>query len=256
MFKHAIVRVPGPDFAQGLTTVNLGIPDYQNALRQHGSYCEALRACGLSVTVLDTDPYHPDSTFVEDTAVLTERGGILSRPGAKSREGEVASMGVALRKFFPNMHSIEPPGTLDGGDICEAGNHFFLGISHRTNEEGARQLAAYLGEQGYTSAVIDVRAISGILHLKSGISYLGDNTLVLIPELVDDPLFRGYERMQVAPEESYAANCVRVNDRVLVPAGYPLLTAELKARGFRPLQLEMSEFHKMDGGLSCLSLRF
>lgn len=256
MFKHAIVRVPGPDFAQGLTTVDLGAPDYQEVLRQHGSYCEALRACGLTVTTLDTDPYHPDSTFVEDTAVLTERGGILTRPGAKSRAGEVASMGQALRTFLPNMHSIEPPGTLDGGDICEAENHFFLGLSHRTNEEGARQLAAYLGKQGYTSAVIDVRAISSILHLKSGISYIGDNTLVLIAQLVDDPRFQGYQRIQVAPEESYAANCVRVNDRVLVPAGYPLLTAELNARGFRPLQLEMSEFQKMDGGLSCLSLRF
>lgn len=256
MFKHAIVRVPGPDFARGLTTVDLGAPDYQETLRQHGSYCEALRACGLTVTVLDTDPYHPDSTFVEDTAVVTERGAILTRPGAKSRAGEVASVGVALRTFFPNMHAIEPPGALDGGDICEAGNHYFLGLSHRTNEEGARQLAAYLNAQGYTSSVIDVRAISGILHLKSGISYLGDNTLVLIAELVDDPLFQGYERIQVAPEESYAANCVRVNARVLAPAGYPLLTAELNARGFEPLELEMSEFQKMDGGLSCLSLRF
>ena len=107
------------------------------------------------------------------------------------------------------------------------------------------QMAAYLGEQGYTFTVVDVRGLSSILHLKSGISYLGDNTLVLIEQLVDDPLFQGYERIQVAPQESYAANCVRVNDRVLVPAGYPLLTAALEARGLQPLQLEMSEFQKM-----------
>ncbi len=256
MFKHAIVRVPGPDFAQGLTTVDLGAPNYQEALRQHGSYCEALQACGLTVTVLDTDPDHPDATFVEDTAVLTERGAILTRPGAKSRAGEVASIAAALRTFFSNMPSIEPPGTVDGGDICEAKNHFFLGLSHRTNEEGARQLAGHLGKQGYPSSVIDVRPISGILHLKSGISYIGDDTLVLIAQLADDPLFQGYARIQVAAEESYAANCVRVNDRVLAPAGYPLLTAELKSRGFQPLELKMSEFQKMDGGLSCLSLRF
>ena len=256
MFKHAIVRAPGPDFAQGLTSVDLGTPNYQKALRQHGSYCQALRACGLAVTMLDTDPHHPDSTFVEDTAVLTKRGAILTRPGAVSREGEVTTMRVTLRDFYPTMQEIKPPGTLDGGDICEAENHFFLGLSHRTNEEGVRQLAAHLGEQGYTSAVVDVREIRSILHLKSGLSYIGENTLVVIPDLADNPLFQGYERIQVAEEERYAANCVRVNDRVLVPAGYPLLTAELKARGFQPLELEMSEFQKMDGGLSCLSLRF
>ena len=165
-------------------------------------------------------------------------------------------MGLALREFFPNMHSIEPPGLLDGGDICEAENHFFLGLSHRTNEEGTRQLTAHLNRQGYTSALIDVRGLTSILHLKSGLSYIGENTLVVIPELADNPLLRDYELIRVGKEESYAANCVRVNDRVLAPAGYPLLTAELKARGFQPLELEMSEFQKMDGGLSCLSLRF
>jgi dimethylargininase len=256
MVKQAIVRTPGTNFALGLTTVALGVPDYQQVLYQHERYCEALRQCGLTITTLGADLHHPDSTFVEDTAVLTSRGAVLTRPGAKSRAGEVASMSATLHNFFPALQEIQAPGTLDGGDICEAEDHFFLGLSHRTNEEGARQLAGYLGQQGYTSAVIDVRGISSILHLKSGISYLGDNTLVLIPELVDDPLFQNYERIQVAPQESYAANCVRVNDRVLVPAGYPLLIAKLKARGFRPLELEMSEFQKMDGGLSCLSLRF
>jgi dimethylargininase len=256
MFKQAIVRTPGANFSQGLTTVALGVPDYQEVLHQHESYCEALRTCGLTVTTLDADPDHPDSTFVEDTAVLTARGAVLTRPGAESRAGEVASMSATLQNFFPAVQGIQAPGTLDAGDICEAEDHFFLGLSHRTNEEGARQLAGYLGQQGYTSTVIDVRGISSILHLKSGISYIGDNTLVLIPELLNDALFQNYERIHVAPQESYAANCVRVNDRVLVPAGYPLLTAELKARGFRPLELNMSEFQKMDGGLSCLSLRF
>ena len=148
---------------------------------------------------------------------------------------------------------IEAPGTLDGGDICEADNHFFLGLSHRTNEEGARQLAAHLAGEGYTSCVIDVRGMNSILHLKSGISYIGNNTLVVMEEMAGHGLFAGYDLIRVASEESYAANCVRVNERVLVAAGYPLLTAELKARGFHPLELEMSEFQKMDGGLSCLS---
>ena len=111
-----------------------------------------------------------------------------------------------------------------------------------------------LPAEGYTSSVIDVRGINSILHLKSGISYIGNHTLVVMEEMA--PLFAGYELIQVAEEESYAANCVRVNERVLVAAGYPRLTAELTARGFHPLELEMSEFQKMDGGLSCLSLRF
>ena len=122
-------------------------------LEQHAAYCQALRECGLSLTMLEADLRHPDSTFVEDTAVLTPRGAILTRPGAASREGEVAAIRPAIASFYPNdaAHSSRP-GTLDGGDICEAGDHFFLGLSHRTNEAGAEQLAAHLAGQGYTSS--------------------------------------------------------------------------------------------------------
>jgi dimethylargininase len=256
VFKHAIVRLPGTNFAQGLTTVRLGSPLFDKALHQHARYCEALQECGLNLITLDADLDHPDSTFVEDTAVVTERSAVLTRPGAGSREGEVAAMRAALRNFFPALVEIEAPGTLDGGDICEADNQFFLGLSQRSNEEGARQLAGHLARQGYSSAVIDVRGMNSILHLKSGVSYIGGNTLVVMEEMADHELFKDYELIRVAEQESYAANCVRVNERVLVASGHPLLTAELKARGFHPLELEMSEFQKMDGGLSCLSLRF
>jgi dimethylargininase len=256
VFKHAIVRLPGTNFAQGLTTVELGAPSYDKVLQQHARYCEALQECGLELTELDADLDHPDSTFVEDMAVLTSHSAILTRPGARSRQDEVAAIRPALQGFFPAMLEIEAPGTLDGGDICEAGHRFFLGLSQRTNEEGARQLAAHLTREGYTSAVIDVRGMSSILHLKSGVSYIGENTLVVMEEMADLELFKEYELVRVTEQESYAANCVRVNERVLVAAGYPLLPAELKRRGFHPLELEMSEFQKMDGGLSCLSLRF
>jgi dimethylargininase len=254
VFKHAIVRLPGSNFAQGLTSVQLGVPVYDKVLQQHARYCDALEACGLSITTLDTDLDHPDSTFVEDTAVLTAHSAILTRPGARSRQGEVVAMRPALRSFFPELLEIETPGTLDGGDICEADNQFFLGLSQRTNEEGARQLAGYLAVEGYGATVIDVQGMSSILHLKSGVSYIGDHTLVVMEEMAE--LFQGYELIRVTEQESYGANCVRVNERVLVAAGFPLLTGELKARGFDPLVLEMSEFRKMDGGLSCLSLRF
>ena len=256
MFTEAIVRVPGRNFAEGLTTVQLGVPRFELLLRQHAEYCAALRVCGLNVTTLEADLDYPDSTFVEDTAVVTSRGAVLTRPGAWSREGEVAAMRPILQRFLPSLTEIETPGTLDGGDICEAREHFFLGVSLRTNEEGARQLAAYLAGFGFTSEVVDVRGIESILHLKSGVSYIGDNTLVVIEEMAGLAMFAGYERIRVAREESYAANCVRVNDRVLVATGYPRLVGELRERGFDPLALDMSEFQKMDGGLSCLSLRF
>lgn len=256
MFTNAIVRIPGRNFDAGLTTVDFGRPVFDLVLRQHQRYCEALMECGVALTALHADLRFPDSTFVEDTAILTSRGAILTRPGAASREGEVDAIRPALLNFFPSPLTIEPPGSVDGGDICEAEDHFFIGISQRTNEEGARQLAGYLASFGFTSSIINVRHMRTILHLKSGISYIGGNTLVVMEEMAENAEFRGFDRIAVCAEESYAANCVRVNSRVLVADGFPRLTAELRARRFNPLVLEMSEFQKMDGGLSCLSLRF
>ncbi|HUD12941.1 MAG TPA: arginine deiminase family protein [Terracidiphilus sp.] len=256
MFTRAIVRIPGSNFDAGLTSVDYGAPVYERVIEQHRRYCEALVECGLEVTTLEADLRFPDSTFVEDTAVLTARGAVLTRPGAASREGEVDAIRPAILSFFPAPLTIEAPGTVDGGDICEAEDHFFIGLSHRTNEEGARQLAAHLAGFGYASSTIDVRAMTTILHLKSGISYIGDNTLVVMDGMAANDAFHSFKLIWVSEEESYAANCVRVNDRVLVAAGFPKLTADLSARGFAPVLLEMSEFQKMDGGLSCLSLRF
>jgi dimethylargininase len=256
VFTRAIARIPGTNFDAGLTTVDFGRPILDLVLHQHRSYCEALMECGLALTMLDADLRFPDSTFVEDTAILTPRGAVLTRPGAASRAGEVDSIRPAVLKFFPLPLAIEAPGTIDGGDICEAEDHFFIGISHRTNEDGARQLAAHLKGFGYTSSLIDVRAMTSILHLKSGISYIGDNNLVVMEEMIDNNAFKGFDLVSVSADESYAANCVRINDRVLVAAGFPRLTEELAARDFKPLVLDMSEFQKMDGGLSCLSLRF
>ena len=129
MFKKAIVRPPAANFADGLTTVDLGKPDFNQALEQHTRYCAALEQCGLALTWLEADARYPDSTFVEDTAVLTEHSAILTHPGAPSREGEVAAISRALRQFYSRFCAITAPGTLDGGDICEAGTHFFIGVS-------------------------------------------------------------------------------------------------------------------------------
>ncbi|HKD19430.1 MAG TPA: N(G),N(G)-dimethylarginine dimethylaminohydrolase [Thermoanaerobaculia bacterium] len=256
MFRRAIVRPPADNFAEGLTTVELGRPDVAKALDQHAAYCAALERCGLMVTHLSPDPRYPDSTFVEDTAILTPRGAVLTRPGAPTRAGEAAAIEPALRCFYPGLPRIEPPGTVDGGDICEAGNHYFIGVSQRTNAEGARQLALHLGRLGHTSEEVDIRGMSEILHLKSGIAAISERLLAVIGPLAAHPAFRTYERLEVDPAESYAANCVRVNDALLVAAGYPKLAAELRRRSLETIELEMSEFEKMDGGLSCLSLRF
>jgi dimethylargininase len=256
MFRRAIVRPPAANFADGLTTVDLGKPDVPTALAQYERYCEALEACGLTLTRLPPDPRFPDSTFVEDTAVIAGETAILTRPGAPSRAGEVEGIADALADFFPNLSRIEPPGTVDGGDVCEAGEHVFIGVSERTNAEGARQLAAFLAATGRTSASVDIRGIAGILHLKSGIAWLSGRRLVVIDSLAGDPAFSGWDRVGVDPAEDYAANCVPVNDRVLFAKGFGRLERRLTELGYRPLVCDMSEFQKMDGGLSCLSLRF
>lgn len=256
MFTNAIVRLPSANFADGLTTVDLGIPDYKKTIDQHHAYCKALQHCGLTLTNLDADELHPDSTFVEDIAILTGHGAILTLPGADSRAGEVQNIKNTLLHFYTGLSEITAPGTLDGGDICEAGNHFIIGISLRTNQEGANQLANWLSANGYTSDFVDIRGVSGILHLKSGISYIGDNRMVVIDSLADHPAFRRFELVRVEPQEDYAANCVRVNDHVLMASGFPILQNTLESLGYSIIPLDMSEYQKMDGGLSCLSLRF
>src|SRR5687767_10719582 len=145
MFTKAIVRPPAPNFSEGLTTVGpkdeLGRPQFERALEQHAAYCAALENCGLTLMRLEPDPNYPDSSFVEDTAILTERlddgstmRAVITRPGATSRRGEVIQMQAVLTEFCSDVLSIEEPGTLDGGDVCQAGNHFFIGLSERTNE--------------------------------------------------------------------------------------------------------------------------
>ncbi len=257
MFRKAIVREPAKNFADGLTSVDLGPPDFERALRQHEAYCKALQSCGVEIIRLAPNEEHPDSTFVEDTAVLTARGAVITRPGAASRMGEVRSIEPVLRQHFSELQFIREPGTVDGGDVCEAGEHFFIGVSRRTNEEGAKQLAAVLGSFGYSSSLIDIRSLSNILHLKSGLAYLGGRNLVVIEDLIlSDDEFCKYSLNCLSSVEAYAANCLLVNGKVLVAAGFETTKKHLEHLGYETIVLEMSEFQKMDGGLSCLSLRF
>lgn len=256
MFRKAIVRPPSSSFSQGLTSSDLGVPDLQKALIQHEAYCEALRSCGLELTTLKPDPRFPDSTFVEDTAVIAGAAAIMTNPGAESRKGEVAEIRNVLAAHFDRIYTIQSPGTVDGGDICEADGHFFIGISNRTNEDGAGQLAGYLAKEGYSSSNVDIRGIEQILHLKSGIAYLGEGNLALIEPFLGMNPFTGYNILRVVQDENYAANFIRVNDSVLVAEGYPKIVETIEGLGYQVKLLEMSEYQKMDGGLSCLSIRF
>jgi len=253
---RAIVRTPGPNLVDGLTSVDLGPPDFALALEQHELYRAALESCGVRVEVLAADPLHPDATFVEDTAVLTHARAMLTRPGAESRRGEVAAIASAVRAHFTSIARIEEPGTLDGGDICEAGERWFLGISERTNQAGATQLARWLAEQDIASTAVDIRGVPGILHLKSAVCWLGGKRLAATEPLASHSAFAGYEVLRVPGDEAYAANLVRVNDRVLIARGYPSVERGVRALGLATIALDMSEFRKVDGGLSCLSLRF
>ncbi len=255
-FTRAIVRPPSATFANGLTSATLGKPNLAEALRQHAAYCAALQRCGLALTVLDADDDFPDSTFVEDPAVLTKRLAILTNPGAPSRNGEVAGIAVVLASFYPRIARIESPGTVDGGDICQADDHFFIGLSERTNPEGARQLSEILSSEGYTSSILDIRDSSTVLHLKTGMTYLGDRRVVAMEEVADHPAFADYDVIRVEPAESYAANLLRINDYVILADGFPNVAAAVRDLGHAILPLNMSEFRKMDGSLTCLSLRF
>lgn len=253
MFKNTIVKTPGESYINGLTTSDLGTPILEKALEQHQAYIEALKKCGTEVTVLPSNNEFPDSTFVEDTAVLTPNFAVISNPGALSRNGEIHEMEPAIKSFYENIYYIKAPGTLDGGDILQIEDHFYIGISARTNLQGAEQLKVILELENYKATIVQLEKF---FHLKTGIAYLGNQTIVAAGEFIDHPDFNSYKKIVVPPEEEYAANCIQVNDYVIIPAGYLITKQKINEAGYQTIELEMSEFRKLDGGLSCLSLRF
>lgn len=253
MFKQAIVRKPCPEMIHGLTAASLGQPGYLKALDQHSNYVKALESCGLKVRVLEADPNYPDSTFVEDVALCTSDFAVSTNPGAPSRNGEKVEMRSILQFYFRQVDSIEAPGTLDAGDVMMVGRHFYIGISDRTNHEGAEQLIGILEKYQRSGEKVP---LGDMLHLKSGVSYLEQNTLLVSGEFIPHPSFRDFHRIEVDPEEAYAANSLWINQRVLVPEDFPLTREKIERAGYDTLVVDVSEFQKLDGGLSCLSLRF
>jgi len=253
MFTHAIARKPGKNFAKGLTTtVSTKPPSYELLLEQHEAYIETLTACGLEVIVLDPLPDYPDAYFVEDTAVVTGDVAVIANPGADTRKGEEESMAEILAGFR-KIQRIKAPGAVDGGDVLQVGNHFFIGLSQRTNEEGADQLGRILETYGNTWATV---AVGSGLHFKSSVNYVGKNTLLVTTDFVGHAKLDGYDQIVVESNEASAANTLLVNERLLIPAGYPATRKKLEVLGLDIIELETSEVSKMDGGLTCMSIRF
>jgi dimethylargininase len=251
-FTQAITRTPGADLAAGLSTSQLGEPRLQTMLAQHASYENALRRLGLQVTTLPPLPGFPDAYFVEDAAVVLAEVAIVARPGAEVRRGETEHLQPALNQHRKLVH-IQAPGTLDGGDVLLIGTNACIGISQRTNLSAAEQLAPILRRYGYRCTPIEVPAG---LHLKSSVSQVADDTLLMTGQFSRHPAFANYRRVVVSEEDAYAANALWINGRVIIPSGFLRVAESLEDAGIQPLELDASEARKMDGGLTCMSLRF
>jgi len=253
IFSQAIVRKPSKSYINGLTTSDLGKPDYELTLKQHAGYVEALEKCGIKVFVLEADEDFPDSCFVEDPAIVTEKVAIITNPGAESRNGEKKVMKEVLKGHYENIEEMQGPGTLDGGDVFRAGEHFFIGQSKRTNQAGAEELKGILAKYGYTCTFVPIKKL---FHLRTGSSFIGNNNMVVTGELIGNPAFEGYNQISVKDEEGYASNCIWVGDSVIMPKGFTETKEKIERAGYKILDIDMSEFEKQDGGLTCLSLRF
>ena len=253
MFTNAIVRKPCAEMVNGITTATLGKPDFEKAQKQHELYIAALQACGLKVHILEADSRFPDSTFIEDVAVCTPYCGIVTNPGALSRRGERDAMSVVLAGFYQNVNEITSPGTLDAGDVMMVGPDYYIGLSERTNDEGADQLIRILRKYNLNGITVKM---DKMLHLKTGLSYLENNNLLISNLFINGTTFHKFNKILIDDIEAYSANSLWINGTVLVPKGYPLTLAKITKAGYKTMEVDTSEFRKLDGGLSCLSLRF
>jgi len=252
-FKQAIVRRPCANMVKGLTSTDLGLPSYHLALEQHDQYMSILKKCGLHVEILDADENFPDSTFIEDVALCTPKCVIITHPGAESRRGETEDIEKTLSKYFEKVEKVASPGTIEAGDIMMVGEKYFIGISERTNNDGADQMIKILESYGYEGIKVPLKKM---LHLKTGLSYLEDNKLLISGEFLENPLFDDFDKIPVAHPELYAANSLWINGTVIIPEGFPETKRKIRDAGYEYIVTDVSEFQKLDGGLSCLSLRF
>ena len=244
-----LVGKPSPAFVRALSShPQKNQIDYQLACDQHLRYIDALQQAGAHVVTLEPLDDFPDSPFVEDTTIILDHEALICPMKEESRRGEIASVAEIINKRRTVIKYLEPPATLDGGDVLITGPAVFVGQSTRTNRRAVAALAAVCGKPCLPVAV------KRGLHLKSAVSYLGGNLLVIDPSSVDTSPFKNFDWIEVDEKERYAANCLRLEEFVLMPAGYPKVADHIRRRGFKTLELEMSEFEKADGAITCLSL--
>ncbi len=252
MFTRAITRRPSEEMVNGITTAGLGKPDYDLALKQHDNYCQILTDLGLDVTVLDPEPGFPDCCFVEDTAVVCEHVAVIAPLGAPTRQGEQETIAPVLAQFKPTVR-VTAPSNFEGGDVLQVEKTFFIGLTERTNQAGADALGAAVSEHGYQWHAMEC---GPSLHFKTDVNYIGNNTLLVSPFFANAPELADFTCIVVEDDEAYARNCLHINGTTIVPAGFPKTQAKVEALGLPIAVIDVSEYRKLDGGLTCLSLRF
>ncbi|MGB8645098.1 MAG: arginine deiminase-related protein [Anaerolineae bacterium] len=248
-YTRALVRQPGASLYHGISQRQLH-PDILRARDQHRAYCQALSRAGLNVTVLPPDERYPDSCFVQDTAVVIRGQGILCRPGAPTRQGEEQTIAEWLTGKLP-LAQITSPGALEGGDVMVLPDRVLVGQSGRSNASGVEQLRSLLAPLGLPVSSIP---IGNYLHLLTAATYLGQDLALVVEDFCDCPALHHLTVIPVPMPEAYAANVLAIGEQVVMPDGFPETAARLKAQGFQVLPVPLSEFEKVDGGATCLSL--
>ena len=253
-FTHAIVRKPSASITEGLRAIDIGQPDLDVFLGHHAAYVDALRSTGATVTELPALDAYPDSVFVEDVALCLPQGCIVMRPGAPSRLGEAAEIKPALEEAYGRFEEIKGPGFIEGGDILVTEREILVGRSARTDAAGIDELRSIVSGCNYT--VREVYTPADVLHFKTDCSLLDENTILSTRRLAATGCFEGYDIIHTAEGEEACANAIRFNELVLFPAGFPQTASKLRKAGFAVREIGNSEAAKLDGGVSCLSLRF
>ncbi|UWR03679.1 dimethylarginine dimethylaminohydrolase [Ruegeria conchae] len=253
-FSRAITRRPAPTIAGGLRAEDVGNPDFDGMLAAHKAYLFALKSTGAEVIELDPLDAFPDAQFVEDTALCLPQGAVLMRPGAPSRMGEVAEIGPTLRDCYETVLEIKGPGHIEGGDILVTGREILVGRSDRTDAEGVAELAKIISNWGHE--LREVFTPEGVLHFKTDCSLMDVETILSTRRLDASGCFEGYRVLHVADGEEAAANAIRFNNLVLMAAGFPRTAEMLDREGFEVVEIDNTDCAKLDGGMSCLSLRF
>jgi dimethylargininase len=253
-FSMAVTRSPADSAVNGLRAVDQGQPDIIQMRNDHTDYCAALASTGAKIINLPPLDEFPDAQFVEDTALCLPEGVIFMAPGAESRRGEVACMQKDIAHLFGEVHHIDPPAFIEGGDILVTGREILVGLSDRTNPAGISALGAIVSRWGYQ--LREVKTPPGVLHFKTDCALLDDHVVLATSRLASSGCFDGYDVILTAEGEEAAANCIRFNDLVIMPAGFAATEARIKAAGFDLRTVNNSECAKIDGGMSCLSLRF